>query len=89
MLQNYLVDNLSRANYEIIDGGKRYYGEIPNLKGVWATGKTLEECRRNLFETLEGWLVIRLKKNLSIPGFSPPVTERTNAQIPNSCSCLN
>ncbi len=85
MLHNYLVDNLSRANYEIIDGGKRYYGEIPNLKGVWATGKTLEECRRNLFETLEGWLVIRLKKNLSIPGFSSArngKSKRPKSRIP-------
>ena len=69
MLQMYLLENLNKANFEKVEDGKRYYGEIRNLQGVWATGKTLEECRQNLLETLEGWLVIRLKKNLPIPGF--------------------
>ena len=44
-----------------------YYGEIPNLKGVWATGRTLEECRKRLSEVIEGWIIIRLKKGLPIP----------------------
>jgi len=69
MLQNFIYSHLQKARYEIIDGGKRYYGEIPSLKGVWAVGKTLEECRHELLETLESWLVLRLKKNLPIPSF--------------------
>lgn len=69
MIQDYLMHHINKARYEIIDGGKRYYGEIPGLKGVWATGNTLEECRRDLLSTLEGWLIIRLQKNLSVPGF--------------------
>lgn len=40
---------------------------MPSLQGVWATGKTLEECRRNLREVLEGWIVIRLRQGLQIP----------------------
>jgi len=44
-----------------------YYGEIPDLKGVWASGKTLEECRQNLVEVLEGWILLRLRKGLLIP----------------------
>jgi len=27
----------------------------------------LEECRKNLSETIEEWVIIRLKKGLSIP----------------------
>ncbi|MGQ9626249.1 MAG: type II toxin-antitoxin system HicB family antitoxin [Anaerolineae bacterium] len=34
---------------------------MPSCQGVWATGKTLEECRRNLQEVLEGWIVIGKK----------------------------
>ncbi len=30
-----------------------YYGEVPELRGVWAIGKTLEECRKNLKEAIE------------------------------------
>jgi len=56
----------------MIDGGKRFYGEIKGLRGVWAVGKTLEECRRNLVTTIEGWLIVRLKKNLPIPHFKIP-----------------
>lgn len=52
----------------MIDGGKLFYGEIRELSGVWATGKTLEECRRNLAEVLDGWMILRLKKNLPLPG---------------------
>ncbi|MEK9132326.1 MAG: type II toxin-antitoxin system HicB family antitoxin [Patescibacteria group bacterium] len=67
MILEYLLEQIQKAQYELIDKGKRYYGEIPNLRGVWATGKSLEECRANLLETLEGWLTIRLKKNLALP----------------------
>jgi predicted RNase H-like HicB family nuclease len=36
---------LEHANYEIIDDEEPYYGEVPELQGVWASEKTLEECR--------------------------------------------
>ncbi len=67
MIIDFISEQLKRARYELIDAGSRYYGEIRNLKGVWATGKTLEECRENLLDVLEGWLVLHLKKNLPIP----------------------
>ncbi len=72
MIQDFLTTNLNKATYEIIDNGKRFYGEIKDLRGVWALGKTLEECRRNLMTTVEGWLILRLKKNLPIPNFKFP-----------------
>ena len=72
MLQEFINFYLEKANYKLIDNGKTYYAEIPALKGIWATGKNLEECRRNLLETLEGWVILRLKKNLSIPNFQIP-----------------
>ena len=56
MLTEYIEAALSRAVYEIIQDEEAYYGEIPGLHGVWATGKTLEQCRQNLRETLEGWI---------------------------------
>ena len=70
MIQDFIVSKLNRASYEMIDGGKRFYAEIKDLKGVWAEGKTLEECRTNLMTTIEGWIILRLKKNLPIPDFN-------------------
>ncbi|MBI2967133.1 MAG: type II toxin-antitoxin system HicB family antitoxin [Bacteroidetes bacterium] len=67
MLLEYIQSALNKARYEIIDDEQLYYGEVPLLKGVWAQGKTLEECRTNLKEVIEGWLIVRLEKGLSIP----------------------
>jgi predicted RNase H-like HicB family nuclease len=67
MIVEYIEAALARANYEIIRDEEPYYGEVPDLKGVWATGKTLEERRKKLAEVIEGWIIIRLKKGLPIP----------------------
>ena len=69
MIQNYISNYLNKAKYELIDGGRNFYAEIKELRGVWATGKTLEECRENLVSSLEGWLILRFKKNLPVPNF--------------------
>jgi len=67
MSVKYIEDALERARYEIIRDDEPYYGEVPELQGVWATGLSLEECRENLREVLEGWILIRTQKGLSIP----------------------
>jgi len=67
MITDYIEAALAQAKYEIIEDEEPYYGEVPGLAGVWSTGKTLEECRKNLAEVIDGWIVIRLKKGLSIP----------------------
>ena len=66
MIQEYIEAALARAEYEIIKDKEPYYGKIPSLKGVWAAAKTLEECRHKLAEVVEGWIIIRLKKDLAI-----------------------
>lgn len=72
MIQDFINTFLAEANYEMIDGGERFYAEIKPLRGVWATGKTLEECRENLLSALEGWLVFRLHNQLPVPRFKIP-----------------
>ena len=57
MLTQYLQAALDRARYELIEDEEPYYGEVPELPGVWATGETLEACRRNLASALEDWLL--------------------------------
>ena len=67
MITEYIKAALDRAKFEIIKDEEPYYGEVPELQGVWATGKTLEECRSNLVEVIDGWLVVRLRSGLPIP----------------------
>lgn len=72
MIQSFIDMFLSQAQYEMIDGGKRFYAEIKALRGVWAAGRTLEECRTNLLSALEGWLIFRLRNRLPVPHFKAP-----------------
>lgn len=68
VITEYINEAMKRARYELINNkDEPYYGEIPNLKGVWATAATLEDCRDELREVLEGWIIIRLKKGIKIP----------------------
>lgn len=68
MLTEYISEALSRACYELIeDADAPYYGEVPELPGVWACGRTLEECRQELKDVVEGWLLLSVKQSLDIP----------------------
>lgn len=67
MIGEYIEEALKRAHYEIIDDEEPYYGEIKELKGIWATGNTLEGCRNNLRDVVEGWIILSIKKGLTIP----------------------
>lgn len=67
MLVEYIEEALKRARYEIINDEEPYYGEIAELQGVWATGKSLEECRNTLKEVIDGWIILSIKKGIPIP----------------------
>lgn len=67
MLLQYIQIALERAHYEIIEDAEPFYGEVPAIAGIWATGKTLEECRRNLAEAIEDWVLFSIAKGLPIP----------------------
>jgi predicted RNase H-like HicB family nuclease len=57
---------MRRARYEILpDGG--YYGEVPDLQGVYASADTLEATRQELQEVLEGWIVLGLRLGHPLP----------------------
>ena len=67
MLLQYIQSALECAHYEIIEDEEPFYGEVPPLAGVWATGKALEECRRNLAEAIEDRVLFGIAKGLPIP----------------------
>ena len=66
MLTEYIEVAMRRAHYELMEDG-RFFASIKSLKGLWADGDTLEECRRNLLDTLEDWLFISIRERLPIP----------------------
>jgi predicted RNase H-like HicB family nuclease len=67
MLTNYMHAALHRARYEIMPDDNSFYGEIPGFDGVYANAATLEECREELAEVLEEWILFRVAKGLSLP----------------------
>lgn len=67
MISEYVRQAMRHAKYEMIKDEEPFYGEIEGLQGVWATGKTLEECREKLADTLEGWILIRISRGLAVP----------------------
>ncbi len=52
MLVEYIQGALEDAEYKSLENGT-WFAEIPGFKGVWANGKTVEECRKELVEVLE------------------------------------
>ena len=66
MLTAYIHEAMSRASYKILEDGT-YFGEVPGLQGVWANAETLERCRRELQEVIEGWLILKIRDNDDIP----------------------
>lgn len=67
MLTEYIQKAMESAHYEIIEDDGTYWGEIHGFQGVWGRAETLEKCRYELRETLDEWIVFRLRNNLELP----------------------
>lgn len=65
MFSEYIKAALRRAKYETLENGT-YMAKAEGLRGVIATGKAIEECREDLVEAIEEWIVIRLQRGLTI-----------------------
>jgi predicted RNase H-like HicB family nuclease len=66
MLTEYIEAAMRHATYEIFPD-ETFYGEIPECPGVCANEATLESCLTVLQEVLEGWILVRIHKNLDLP----------------------
>jgi predicted RNase H-like HicB family nuclease len=67
MLTEYIQAALKKASYEILPDDSSFYGEIPGFSGVYANADTLEECRNELREVLEDWILLSISRHLPIP----------------------
>lgn len=67
MLTQYIQAAMRQAKYEILSDDGSFYGEIPGFQGVYSNAETLEECREQLAEVLEGWILLHLIDNTPLP----------------------
>lgn len=67
MLSEFISKKLSQAHYKLLKDGS-YFGEISSVKGVWANAKNLENCRKELQEVLEEWLLLKIHDQEKVPG---------------------
>ena len=66
MLFEYTRGALEKAEYKKLDDST-WYAEIPGFEGVWANSTSVEECRKELIEVLEEWLILKLKDGDTVP----------------------
>lgn len=66
MFSEYIQAALMQTEYDTLEDGS-YVATVPGLQGVIAVGDTLEECRRDLIEVIEEWIVARLQWGYAIP----------------------
>lgn len=81
MLTEFIAKKLSEARYKLLKNGT-YFGEITNLKGVWANKKTLENCREELRSALEDWILFKLREGDAIPGLRVGLNRRNLVKVP-------
>jgi len=67
MLLEYIQAALRHAKYEILTDDGSYYGSIAECTGVYANADALEDCREQLREVLEEWVLFRVHRNLPMP----------------------
>ena len=66
MLTRYIHEAMKLAKYKILED-ETYYGDIPGFRGVLANAGTLEECREQLQEVLEEWILLGVRLGHELP----------------------
>lgn len=67
MLTDYIQAALRKAKYKILSDDGTFYGSIPGFQGVWANAENLEDCRNELAEVLEEWVLLHVRDNDPLP----------------------
>ncbi len=52
----YMRAAMRHAVIEPMEGEGEWFAYIPQLPGLWATGRSVEDAKQDLFEALDGWL---------------------------------
>lgn len=75
MFSEFIEKKLRAARYKLLKDGS-YFGEIPGFKGVWADADNLEDCRKELREVLEDWLLLKIRAGERVSGFEIKIDRR-------------
>jgi predicted RNase H-like HicB family nuclease len=83
MLTEYVERAMSKAKYKKLDDGT-YAGTIKPCPGVIIFGATLRECKRELHDALEGWIIVKLRHGDDLPiidGINLNFGEKSRAKV--------
>ena len=67
MFLDYINAAMRRAKYEMLGDDEGFAGTIPGFKGLLAHADTLEDCRDELQDVLQSWMLIRMEHALRLP----------------------
>jgi predicted RNase H-like HicB family nuclease len=84
MLFEYIQSALKYAEYKKLDD-HTWFAEIPNFTGVWANGKSIEECRTELAEVLEEWILLKIRDDEKVPDVDGLKIEMKVEEILSPC----
>jgi len=58
---------MKRAEFEVLEDDGSVFGRIPEFRGAWANAPTHEECRVELEEVIEEWILISIADHDTLP----------------------
>lgn len=67
VLTQYIRAAMRNAQYEIIEDDGSIFATIPGFDGLWANAPTRAETDAALESGLEGWLLVGLAHDQSLP----------------------
>lgn len=65
MITKYIQKALERARYEQLENGS-LCATVPGLRGVMTIGRDLDQCRTELAEVVEEWILVRVARHLDV-----------------------
>lgn len=80
MFREYINASLYAAQYKKLEDFS-WFAEIPGLEGVWANGESVEECRQELVEVLEEWLILHIRDGSPIPAINGVVIRIPHEEV--------
>ena len=77
MIAEYLDKAMQYARFERIEDGTIFgsFPDVPELLGVYADADTEEECRTELRDVLEGWVLLSIYDHTPIPAIDGVTVE--------------
>ena len=67
MFIDYIQAALRRAKYEMLQDNEGFVATIPGFHGLLAHANALEDCRDELQDVLQSWMLVRMDHGLRLP----------------------